>query len=139
MLNIEEELIQEEGLRLTAYQDTLGNWTCGVGHLMKSDCGTVSLRQVGEWLAEDIQIARDECMKRIECWTTLNEARQYVLISMMFNLGSNRFMGFKKMLLALNNGAYAVAAAEMLDSRWAHQVKGRATKLAGIMKTGVLV
>lgn len=138
MLNIEEELIKEEGLRLTAHQDTLGNWTCGVGHLMKSDCGTVSLRQVGEWLAEDIRIARDECMKRIDCWADLNEARQYVLISMMFNLGASRLMGFKKMLLALDNGAYSVAAAEMLDSRWAGQVKSRAQKLAKIMKTGVV-
>ena len=77
-------------------------------------------------------------MKRIECWGALNEARQYVLISMMFNLGAGRLMGFKKMLLALNNGAYSVAAAEMLDSRWAGQVKSRAQKLAKIMKTGVV-
>lgn len=136
MVNIEKELIDEEGLRLEAYKDSLGNWTVGVGHLMKSDCGRITLKQAGLWLFEDIQIARQECIKNIPCWADLNEERQYVLISMMFNMGATKLKGFKKMLLALNNGAYSIAAKEMLDSLWAKQVKGRATKLAKIMETG---
>ena len=37
MINIEEELIKEEGLTLHSYQDSLGNWTGGVGHLLECD------------------------------------------------------------------------------------------------------
>ncbi len=138
MINFEEELIKEEGLRLTAYKDSLGNWTCGVGHLMKSDCGTVTLRQAGEWLAEDIKIARNECLKNIQIFGGLDEVRQYVVLSMCFNLGMTKLLKFKKFLLALNNKAYSIAADEMLDSLWARQVKSRAIKLSNAMRKGVL-
>jgi len=37
---------------------------------------------------------------------------------------------------ALKAQNYATAAAEMLDSRWAKQVKGRAKELAEQMRTG---
>jgi lysozyme len=38
---------------------------------------------------------------------------------------------------ALDAGDYHEAASQMLDSRWAEQVKGRAKELAEMMETGV--
>ena len=52
---------------------------------------------------------------------------------MAFNLGETRLRGFRKMWAALEEGNYATAAAEMLDSKWATQVKGRARDLAQLM------
>ena len=40
------------------------------------------------------------------------------------------------MLAAVEEGDYKKAAKEMLDSKWAFQVKGRAVELAKIMETG---
>ena len=59
-MNIEEELIKEEGLRLSCYKDSLGNYTIGVGHLLKSPCDDVSLEYAGRLLNEDIHIAQNE-------------------------------------------------------------------------------
>lgn len=137
MINIEEELIKEEGLRLSCYEDTLGNFTCGVGHLLDCDIGNITLEQAGKWLKQDIENALKIC-GQIPSFFEINEARRYVLISMSFNLG-NRIFTFKKMLLALENGDYELASREMLDSRWAKQVKTRAKKLSDIMRKGFMI
>ncbi len=57
----------------------------------------------------------------------LSKARQKALISMAFNLGVEGPMGFTKMLSAL-------AAEEMLASKWAAQVGTRAMELVGMME-----
>lgn len=133
---IQDRLIQEEGIRLKCYKDTEGNWTGGVGHLLKEDMGYITLEQAGIWLREDIFNALKICDK-IPCFFELDEARRYVLISLAFNLGT-RIFTFKKMLLALENRNYELASKEMLDSKWARQVKSRAKKLSDIMRTGHL-
>ena len=47
-----------------------------------------------------------------------------------------RFSKFRKMLAAMEEGDFDQAAQEMLDSRWAEQVKGRAIELARRMAMG---
>lgn len=49
---------------------------------------------------------------------------------MAFNLGMNGLKKFKKMLNAIAEGDDVGVVNEMLDSKWAHQVKGRAWELA---------
>lgn len=139
MIVIEQEIMGDEGLSLIPYLDSNGNWTVGVGHKLKSPCGPITLEYAGKLLAEDIKIARAAVMRNIPCFGELNEERQYVLINMCFQLGPTGLLGFKKMLLALENKAYSTAAAEMLDSKW-HRLDSpkRAERLAKIMKTGVM-
>lgn len=137
MINIEAELIKEEGLSLEPYFDSLGFATIGVGHKVDGNFSTISLELAGKLLKEDINIARKECQK-YAFFFELNECRQYVMIDMMFNLGATKLKKFKKFLLALENKNYELASAEMLDSLWAKQVKGRAKRLADIMKNGVI-
>jgi lysozyme len=55
---------------------------------------------------------------------------------MAFNMGVPRLNKFKKMWAAVHDGDYPTAAKEMLDSRWATQVKGRAVKLSNAMHNG---
>ena len=86
-------------------------------------------------LYNDIQNCYAACVK-FDCWNRLNTARQAVLIDMCFNLGIGRLKQFKKMFAALSQGDYDKAAAEMLDSVWAKQVKSRAAQLAEIMRKG---
>ena len=61
-----------------------------------------------------------------------------IVANMAFNLGMPRLNKFKKMWSAIEDEDYNNAAVEMLDSRWAEQVKGRATRLSNIMRTGEL-
>ncbi|MFQ5421037.1 MAG: hypothetical protein ACE5EY_11830, partial [Anaerolineae bacterium] len=57
-------------------------------------------------------------------------------INMAFNLGRTRLARFGKMWAAIHIGDYALAAEEMLDSRWARQVGERAHRLAEMMRDG---
>ncbi len=43
---------------------------------------------------------------------------------------------FRRMLAALHVGDYELAAAEMLDSKWALEVGNRAQELAAMIRTG---
>jgi len=57
-------------------------------------------------------------------------------MDMAFNMGVPRLCKFQKMWNAIHEEKYDVAAKEMLDSRWANQVKSRAIKLANAMHNG---
>ena len=64
--------------------------------------------------------------------------RQRVYVNMTFNLGSTRLALFKKMHAAVEAKDWEKAAEEMLDSKWATQVKGRADRLAEMMRSGAI-
>lgn len=66
------------------------------------------------------------------------QVRGFVLLNMAFNLGLAGLLKFKKMLAAVEAGNYPLAAAEMRNSLWAKQVKGRAVELEDQMRTGVM-
>lgn len=138
-INEEIELIREEGLSLEVYKDSLGYPTVGVGHLITEKDGkfdTISLEFAGKLLADDIRIAKNELREKIPVYAELDPVRQYVLLSMCFNLGIGKLLQFKKMLTALENKDYVLAAKEMHDSKWFKQVKGRGSKLCLMMSTG---
>lgn len=135
-IGLAAELIKKhEGLRFKPYKDTVGKLTIGYGRNL--DDNGITLAEAEQMLSNDIQNCYAECLK-LPCWNKLNEARQAVLLDMCFNLGITRMKTFKKMLAALEVGAYNRAAKEMLASKWAMQVKTRATELADIMKKGAL-
>ena len=64
----------------------------------------------------------------------LGETRYRALVNMVYNLGINRFIRFKKMLKTINDGDFDRAADEMLDSLWHKQVGKRAERIAGLMR-----
>ena len=126
---------KHEGCSLTMYKCPSGKLTIGYGHNIE-DRGISE--EVAELLLEqDIIIAYKQVKNTIKCFESLTEARQYVLIDMCFNMGITKLMGFKKMLAALDKGDYKTAGKEMLDSKWAKQVKSRATYLACVMQSGL--
>ncbi len=84
----------------------------------------------------DVQIVEEELVRAHPCVDELDAVRQLVLIDMAFNLGVPRLCKFKKMWAAIHENKFDVAAKEMLDSRWANQVKSRSTKLAHAMHHG---
>ncbi len=138
-LNEEAELIDEEGLSLTVYKDSLGYPTVGVGHLLTAKDGNftnITLEYAGKLLAEDIRIAKGELREKLLVYSELDPVRQYVLLSMCFNMGIGKLLQFKKMILALENKDYVLAAREMHDSKWFKQVKRRGSKLCLMMSTG---
>lgn len=130
---IREMLRKHEGLELKPYKDSEGKWTIGIGRNL-DDIG-ISPDEAYYMLENDIKRSVDEA-NRFTWFAALNEARQEVIVQMIFNLGLPRFLGFRKMLAAMHEGYIHVAAEEMLNSLWARQVGSRATELALILETG---
>ena len=150
-----EKLIVSEGLRLQVYKDTLGIDTIGIGRnledrgITKEELDWMDIPNIdvvyemgiteadAVYLAtNDVQIVEEELVRAHPCVDRLDSVRQLILIDMAFNMGVPRLCKFKKMWAAVECGDYPTAAKEMLDSRWAKQVKGRATKLANAMHNG---
>jgi len=137
-MTLKDLLIKHEGEILHAYQDSAPEkfWTIGVGHLIDKRRGGGIPHEIAMLLL-DMDIAKVTAHARQFAWfDTLDSVRQDVIINMIFNLGPNGLTGFKKMMVALELGDHQEAAAQMLDSKWAGQVKGRATELAEMMRTG---
>jgi lysozyme len=153
--NFIEKLIAHEGLKLQVYQDTLGIDTIGIGRNLEDrgitqeeldDLDIPTIDHIYEYgiteadavyLANnDVQIVEEELLRAHPCVEQLDSVRQLILMDMAFNMGVPRLCKFIKMWNAIHEEKFDVAAKEMLDSRWANQVKSRSTKLANAMHNG---
>ena len=140
--NFVTKLIAHEGLRLQVYQDTLGIDTIGIGRnledrgITKEELDWMDMPNMDAvyehgireadamYLAQnDVQIVEEELLRAHPCVEDLDAVRQLVLVDMAFNMGVPRLCKFKKMWNAIHENKFDVAAKEMLDSRWAIQVK----------------
>lgn len=124
-----------EGLRLTPYVDTVGKITIGYGRNLE-DKG-LSKAEAQLLLQHDLSDAERDCRESFEWFDDLDGPRQTVLIEMCFNLGRKGLLGFGQTLRAVKERRFEDAAKQMLRSKWAIQVKGRAATLAAVMRTGV--
>lgn len=128
-----ESLKAHEGYRNTVYTCTAGKPTIGIGHNLETPISDKAIMQI---LHDDI----DTCIKELDrirpSWRGHNEARQDVLIEMMFNLGAPRLNKFVKMWGYLDALNYDKAAYELLASNWAVQVGQRAKTLSDRMRAG---
>jgi lysozyme len=132
-----QQLIQHEGIKLSAYQDSLGYWTIGVGRLIDARRGgRISSAEAMMLLENDIAATLAELDAALPWWRSLDEVRQRVVADMWFNL-EHRLLGFTQMLAALQAGHYDQAADAMRASLWAKQVGTRADRLETMMRTGV--
>jgi lysozyme len=139
----------DEGLRLTAYQDSLGIWTIGYGHNMQASKRftppykglQINAQEADSIFEDDFNGALTE-LEDPPFWQAYhdqNEARQAVLENMMFNLGGCKFEQFKKFLAAMTQNDYPEAAKEMQDSKWWTQVGSRAQRLQKMILSGAFI
>ena len=150
-----EKLISHEGLVLQVYKDSLGIDTIGIGRnledrgITKEELDALDIPNMdviyehgindidAVYLAtNDVQIVESELLAAHPCVAELDSVRQLVLVDMAFNMGVPRLRKFKKMWAAIHDNDYMTAAKEMLDSKWATQVKSRSHKLANMMHHG---
>lgn len=126
-------LIRHEGLKLKPYKCSANKLTIGVGRNIEDN--GISESEAMLLLDNDVAFFKSEAEK-FHWFKDLNEVRKDVVINMIFNLGVPRFLGFKKMIAAMQSKKFNDAAKEMLDSKWAKQVGKRAEELAGLMRHG---
>jgi len=127
-------IIEDEGLRLLPYRCTAGKLTIGVGRNL-DDVG-ISKEEALFLFRHDITRAIQDLWLDVDCYRILSDTRKAVLLNLRFNLGRPRFLGFKKMLTALNEGDYEETASQILDSKAARDLPGRYNRLAEMMRRG---
>lgn len=129
-------LAKEEGEVLHAYQDHLGFWTIGVGRLIDRRKGGGITREESRYLLDNDIRRFEQAAQEYDWYAGLDEARQGVIIGMLFQLGIAGFAQFKRTHSAIAEGRYTEAASHMLVSKWAGQTPERAKRMAKIMRTG---
>lgn len=126
-----ELLKRHEGYSRIVYRCTANRQTIGFGRNL-DDVG-IDREEAEYLLRRDIQRAEDKLQSE-GYFNLLSDVRKAVLISMVFNLGWGGFLAFQNMRARLRQGDFVGAASEMLISKWANQVKGRAAELAQMME-----
>lgn len=126
-------LNKHEGRKNKLYRDTEGHLTGGVGHNFDQPLPEVLIDLILDF---DISVAVEELDRVFPSWRTHSANRQNVLVELMFNLGAPTFQKFQKFWYAMGQNDYETAADELLASKWATQVHGRADTLAAILRAG---
>ena len=125
------DLKRDEGYSPTIYLDSEGLRTIGWGTLLENGIAEEEAEfmltfRVGQYYAE--------LLEACPFVGFTPEIVRCALANMYYNLGRSRFLGFKKMLAAIENGNYDLAADEALDSNWAPQVGARAERIAEMIR-----
>ena len=121
-----DTLKRHEGVRRYAYVCPAGYLTIGAGRNVDENSG--------RGLSNDVDLSIDELNRSFSWFKNCPNSVKLILVNMHFNIGLSRLKQFKKMLAAVEDKDYSLAATEMLDSRWASQVGARATELSAQMK-----
>lgn len=126
-------LMQDEGLELKPYLDTKGIMSIGVGRNLEAN--GISSDEALYLLDNDIKKAT-AAAATFKWFDKIDPVRKDVIVSMVFNMGLDKFCGFKRMIAAMERGDFPQAATEMLASMWSAEVGKRAARLAGMMQSG---
>ena len=131
---VKERIRSHEGFELEPYVDTLGYLTGGVGHkILPSE--KVPTTEAG-WLKlydqdfEKAVAAADEITPG-----DIHPTAFGIIVEMIFQLGKQGCMNFKKMHKALAEKNHIEASMQMLDSKWRKQTKARCENLAELMRS----
>lgn len=129
MARLKEQLERQEGYNDSPYKDTNGYWTIGIGHLVDDKLGAGLDREVVLLQEElDIKRAYNEALN-YQWFSALSDARQNVVINLLFNLGRVRFDKFVQTQLAMSRGDVEAAAKGLENSLWFKQVGRRGREL----------
>lgn len=129
------DLKDDEGWESSAYQDHLGYWTIGWGFLIdERKGGEIPVAVAEHWLTYAVTIRWNELVSRLPWMNDQPERVQRALGNMVYQMGVGGVSNFRKMLDALKEGDYDLAAREALDSRWAIQTPNRAKRVTDLIR-----
>ena len=146
-----EEVEHEEGRRHTAYRDSLGKLTIGVGHLIPAaeiaDYGpdvSVTDDQIDTWLDEDIATTLAGARRHFPAFDTYNTELQLGIMQWLYQLGPDAPNKFPSAKRYLNEGKYREAGLEMIyanpktkrHSAWYTQTPARCQRQADRVMAG---
>lgn len=149
-------LTRHEGFRAYSYRDTKGKLTIGIGFNLdapgaEARCAAagvdykavsfgghgITLAQAQALLDEGITVAQDQALCAVVGFTDMPEVVQLVVLDMLFNMGRERFLGFHRMIIALEAHDWRQMVNEMRQSDWYGEVRTRATEDIALVLSAV--
>ena len=133
-----EMLERDEGYEESAYTDSLGYTTIGIGHLIdRRKGGKLDRDIIYQILARDINKHTGDLYSVYPWAAELDEPRRAVLICMCFQLGINGLSQFVRAMNYMKNGEYTAASLAFADSKVAReQAPVRWRRFCEQLKTG---
>lgn len=138
------EMIKEhENIRLDVYEDSLGNKTVGYGHLIDADSpkdirnlklGEKISEKRAEEIFEEDYTYHLRAAKKIPGFSKASKSQKEALVDLTFNMGPSWYKNFPDFAEAFEDGNYAKAAEELVDSDWYSQVGRRAPIIVEMVK-----
>ena len=112
-----EFIKRREGVKYTPYQDVVGIWTVGVGHVLAGEIvkNSYTDEDVNSYLKKDLGVSEGAINRHVK--VPLEQHQFDALSSFVFNCGAGNFSG-STLLKELNDGNYADVPAQLL--RWNH-------------------
>ena len=121
---IRKRLIDFEGLVLKSYVCPTGYTSVGVGRNLETN--GITEEEAMYLLNNDIKTVIKKLDKHWITWRKLPNTAQYVCIDLVFNMGINTFMSFRRTRSYMELNEWEKAGDELLDSKYAEQVGRRA-------------
>ncbi len=136
---LKKVLKREEGSKLKdgkhiPYKCSEGKLTIGYGLLIDPDVsgGGLTEAQADMLLRTTVDNLMVEIYNRIPWYKEQPEPIKIALANMAYQLGVPKLLQFKKTLDHIENGRYAMAAAECKNSKWFQQTPNRAERVAEV-------
>ena len=125
---------ENEGLKLKLYFCSEGIATIGYGRNLINT--GISKEEAQLMLENDIEkaIAVLYAVFTVDEINSWPQDMRIAMVDIIFTLGERGFKGFEKMITAIKNRNFRLAAEELLNSLYAEQVPSRAKRNAGMIK-----
>lgn len=152
MPQVAPDIARHEGLRLSAYDDTVGKRTVGYGFNMESGIGkkvweragiqsdfdavkrgedTISEYEAARLAQESTKIAYEDAGQVYKNLDRMPEHKQAALVNLSYNLGLPNLKKFSSFNAAVNKGQWNEAARQLLkNKKYVNQVGRRAVEIA---------
>jgi lysozyme len=121
-VDLRSQIIRDEGVVEYAYEDSLGYWTIGVGHLIdRRRGGKLPMHIIEALLDWDLKQKTIEVYERWPWVMNLEEPRKATIINMAFQLGVAGLAGFVRAMGFMERGEYTAAALTFAESKVARE------------------
>lgn len=136
---LKERIIRHEGRRKCPYQDTRGNWTQGIGHLLPQH----AVDEKNCWTGQKVDTVFNHDLERAEQnahadfghgFYSLPADAQDILTELSFWIGGAGLSRFTTFMDLIGKGEYAEAAVDLEQTLLARQVPGRTKELACLLQ-----
>ena len=132
-LSLKLRIKKNEGFSTLPYKDQLGNYTIGYGHLIRKKEITLFKKKLTKSFFQnlfenDFKIALEDYKKHFNKFSFSQNIKE-LIIEMIFQMGIQNVLTFKKTLRHIKKNNKFLASLEMMDSTWYKQTPLRVENL----------